>query len=118
LKAFGIKTSLDDFGTGYSSLNYLRQFPFDVLKIDQCFVRNISNISHNRTITEATIQMAHNLNLEVVAEGVETSEELNFLVRRGCDVAQGYLFSRPVPALELEGLLTRGYFLALEAHLS
>lgn len=118
LKELGIKTALDDFGTGYSSLSYLRQFPLDVLKIDQSFVRNITTISENRTIIEATIQMAHKLNLRVVAEGVETFKELKFLSDQGCDVVQGYLFSHPVPALELEGLLTREYCLTPELHLS
>ena len=108
LKALGIKLSIDDFGTGYSSLNYLRTFPFDTLKIDQSFVRNISDDSKNVAITTAIIQMAHSLNLKVVAEGVETEAELSFLYQQHCDEVQGYLFSRPVPAIEFEKLLTAG----------
>ena len=81
----GIKISIDDFGTGYSSLSYLREFPFDVLKIDRSFIRNITADSKTEAITIAIIQMAHSLNLRVVAEGVETQAELNFLQKHKCD---------------------------------
>ena len=108
LKALGVQISLDDFGTGYSSLSYLKRFPIDVLKIDQSFVRNLPEDSKNAAITIAMIEMGHNLNLKVVAEGVETVSELSFLRRCRCDQMQGYLFSRPLPASEFEKLLFSG----------
>ncbi|WP_242032125.1 putative bifunctional diguanylate cyclase/phosphodiesterase [Microcoleus sp. FACHB-672] len=108
LKALGIQISIDDFGTGYSSLNYLKQFPFDTLKIDRCFVSNIASDSKNAAITKAMIQMAHSLNLKVIAEGVETEAELAFLKQSECDEMQGYLFSRPLPKSEFENLLVSG----------
>lgn len=108
LKLLKIHFWLDDFGTGYSSLAYLQQFPFDILKIDQCFVRNITPNSKNATITTALIQLAHGLNLKVIAEGVETEAEQAFLYQHKCDVMQGYLFSRPLPAAEFEKLLIEG----------
>ncbi|HEY9873182.1 MAG TPA: EAL domain-containing protein [Candidatus Obscuribacterales bacterium] len=114
LKALGIQISIDDFGTGYSSLSYLQQFCFDSLKIDQCFVRNITNDAKNAAITKALIQMAHALNLKVVAEGVETEGERAFLCEHKCDVMQGYLFSRPVPAEEFEKLLIEGKRLQIQ----
>lgn len=112
LKNLGIQIAIDDFGTGYSSLSYLKQFPFDTLKIDRCFVQNISSDSKNAAITTAMIQMAHNLELKVIAEGVETSSELAFLQQQACDEIQGYFFSRPVPVQEFEQLLTTGKRLA------
>ena len=115
LKALGIQISIDDFGTGYSSLSYLQQFCFDSLKIDQCFVRNITNDAKNAAITKALIQMAHALNLKVVAEGVETEGERAFLCEHKCDVMQGYLFSRPVPAEEFEKLLIEGKRLQIQS---
>jgi diguanylate cyclase (GGDEF)-like protein len=105
LKALGIQISIDDFGTGYSSLSYLKKFPFDTLKIDQGFVRDITNDAKNAEITTAIIQMARGLNLKVIAEGVETEAELSFLYQQQCDEIQGYLFSRPVSAKEFERLL-------------
>ncbi len=102
---FGIKISIDDFGTGYSSLSYLREFPFDVIKIDRSFIRNITEDSKTEAITIAIIQMAHSLNLRVVAEGVETQAELDFLRKHKCDEIQGYLFSPPLPASKFEKLL-------------
>ena len=106
LKKLGIKISLDDFGTGYSSLGYLQQFPFDNLKIDGCFIRNIEQNRVNAVITKNVIEMAHQLGLKVVAEGVETTAELNFLRHARCDAIQGFLVSRPLPASEFEKLLT------------
>ncbi|MEL6495116.1 MAG: EAL domain-containing protein [Cyanobacteria bacterium J06623_7] len=100
LKNLGIKISLDDFGTGYSSLGYLQQFPFDALKIDACFVRNIEKDRINSVITKAVIDMAHQLNLQVVAEGVETQGELDFLKSINCDMMQGFWFSRPLSSWE------------------
>ncbi|NET27476.1 bifunctional diguanylate cyclase/phosphodiesterase [Okeania sp. SIO1I7] len=102
---FGINISMDDFGTGYSSLSYLREFPFDVIKIDRSFIRNITEDSKTEAITIAIIQMAHNLNLKVVAEGVETQSELDFLRKYDCDEIQGYLFSAPLPTSKFENLL-------------
>ena len=106
IKKLGIKISIDDFGTGYSSLGYLQQFPFDTLKIDRSFLKNIDRNPTNAIITKTIIEMAHQLNLKVVAEGLETQAELAFLVKHKCDEAQGYLFSRPLPTREFEQLLS------------
>ncbi|ACK70452.1 response regulator receiver modulated diguanylate cyclase/phosphodiesterase [Gloeothece citriformis PCC 7424] len=105
LKTLGVKIAIDDFGTGYSSLSYLQQFPFDILKIDRCFVRNIDQNSKNAAITQAIIFLAHQLGLTVVAEGIETKSELSFLQNHQCDEMQGYLFSRSVKASEFEHLV-------------
>lgn len=105
IKKLGISISLDDFGTGYCSLGYLQQFPFDILKIDRCFVNNIDRNSKNAVIAKSIIEMAHELNLRVVAEGLETEAELAFLTKHQCDEVQGYLLSRPLPAHEFEKLL-------------
>ncbi len=113
LKALGVEIAIDDFGTGYSSLSYLQQFPFDILKIDRCFIRNITENSNNAAITKAIIEMAKTLNLKLIAEGVETEAELSFVCQHKCDGMQGYLFSRPVPAHEFEQLLTSGKCLPL-----
>ena len=112
-KALGVEIAIDDFGTGYSSLSYLQQFPFDILKIDRCFIRNITENSNNAAITKAIIEMAKSLNLKLIAEGVETEAELSFVCKHKCDGMQGYLFSRPVPAHEFEQLLTSGKCLPL-----
>ena len=100
LKTLGISIAIDDFGTGYSSLSYLQQFPFDVLKIDRSFVKGIHINKANSAIITAIITMAHQLGLKVVAEGVESQEELDFLKYHGCDGMQGFLFSYPVSAKE------------------
>ena len=105
IKKLGIKIAIDDFGTGYSSLGYLQQFPFDTLKIHRSFLKNIDRNPTNAIITKSIIEMAHQLKLKVVAEGVETQAELAFLVEHKCDRAQGYLFSRPLPTKEFEQLL-------------
>jgi diguanylate cyclase (GGDEF)-like protein len=105
LKKLGVQIAIDDFGTGYSSLGYLKQFPFDTLKIDRCFVSNIANDSKNAAITTAMIQMAHSLGLKIVAEGVETELEFAFLRQHECDHMQGYLFSRPLPKTEFEQMI-------------
>jgi EAL domain-containing protein (putative c-di-GMP-specific phosphodiesterase class I) len=97
LKALGISFSIDDFGTGYSSLNYLNRLPVDELKIDQSFVRNISDSPENAVIVDTIIIMARQLNLEIVAEGVESETELDYLKKRQCDYFQGYYFSKPIP---------------------
>jgi diguanylate cyclase len=107
LKKLGIQICLDDFGTGYSSLGYLQQFPFDILKIDACFIRNINQNQVNAVITKAVIEMAHQLGLKVVAEGVETTDELDFLKNIQCDAIQGFLFSRPLSAPEFQKLVRK-----------
>lgn len=108
LREVGIQVAMDDFGTGYSSLSYLRKFPLDALKIDQSFVRQISAAGEDTVIVTAVIGMARNLGLRVIAEGVETREELEFLQAHQCDEAQGYYFSRPVPAGQFAELLRTG----------
>ena len=105
LKAHGLELILDDFGTGYSSLEYLQKLPISTLKIDRSFVENLENIPHNKKIVEATINLAHTLGLEVVAEGIETPEQLTILKNLGCDYGQGYLFSKPVAVNTLEEMI-------------
>lgn len=105
LKKLGIKIVLDDFGTGYSSLGYLQQFPFDILKIDSCFIRNIDSNQVNAVITENIIDMAHQLGLTVVAEGVQTEAELSYLQQCQCDDFQGFYHSRPLEAKEFKTLV-------------
>ena len=110
LKKIGVSFSLDDFGTGYSSLSYLTQLPFDQLKIDQSFVRNIGVTARDATIVQTIIGMANNLGMEVIAEGVETESQLEFLKQETCSVYQGYLFGKPVPLEEFETLIGCDYF--------
>ncbi|MDQ0428853.1 diguanylate cyclase (GGDEF)-like protein/PAS domain S-box-containing protein [Planomicrobium stackebrandtii] len=104
LKAMGIHLSIDDFGTGYSSLSYLKLFPVDTLKIDQHFTRNIHNDPKDAALVDTIIQMAHNLELNVIAEGVETSEQLAFLKKKKCNQAQGYYFQKPLLPDQIEKL--------------
>jgi diguanylate cyclase (GGDEF)-like protein/PAS domain S-box-containing protein len=98
LKEMGIRLSIDDFGTGYSSLAYLKQFPLDALKIDRQFIHNLTTSNKDAAIATSIIQLAHNLGLQVVAEGVENAQQVEMLKELGCDIAQGYYFSRAVPA--------------------
>jgi len=108
LRARGYGLSLDDFGTGYSSLSYLKRFSIDELKIDRSFVTDAANGGRHGAVAAAIIALGHELGLQVVAEGVETAEQSAFLLQRGCDVQQGYLFSRPVSARALGQLLRDG----------
>jgi diguanylate cyclase (GGDEF)-like protein/PAS domain S-box-containing protein len=106
LRAFGVRIALDDFGTGQSSLSHLRKFPIDIVKIDRDFVRDIPDDRNDCELVAAIIAMAHNLNMRVVAEGVETGAQLEFLQSHSCDAVQGYLFSPPLPVDELHAHLT------------
>jgi len=108
LRARGVHLAVDDFGTGYSSLSYLRRFPVDALKIDQSFVRQITTTPEETSIVAAVISMGRSLKLRVIAEGVETQDELAFLQAHHCDEAQGYYFSRPVPPQQFAQLLKTG----------
>jgi len=104
LKEIGVLLAIDDFGTGYSSLSYLQRFPLDILKVDQMFVHDLGQDGGGDEIVSAVISLAHALGLEVVAEGVETIQQLEILRSLNCDFAQGFLFSRAVPANELQSL--------------
>jgi len=106
LKEMRIPISIDDFGTGYCSLTYLRKYPFNKLKIDKTFIRDIVDLEHENAIVKAIIGLGHSLNLKVIAEGVETSEQMELLHRYGCNGVQGYLFGKPMPAEELARILT------------
>ncbi|MDP3671144.1 MAG: EAL domain-containing protein [Telluria sp.] len=107
MHALGLTLSIDDFGTGYSSLAYLNRFPIDVLKIDQSFVREIAEHASQAAIVDAIISMAHSMGMRVIAEGVETEAQCDYLARNMCDEIQGYLFSRPLPAGEMAQLLAQ-----------
>jgi EAL domain-containing protein (putative c-di-GMP-specific phosphodiesterase class I) len=106
LKALGVRLAIDDFGTGYSSLAYLKRFPVDKLKVDQSFVADIPDNRTGMEITAAVVGLGQALNLEVLAEGVETEIQLAHLRQLGCDTAQGYLLARPMPASDIVDLLS------------
>jgi EAL domain-containing protein (putative c-di-GMP-specific phosphodiesterase class I) len=107
IKALGVAIAMDDFGTGYSSLSYLRKFPFDKIKIDQSFVREISHEDESMAVVRAVMGLGSSLGMVTIAEGVETAEQLATLRAEGCTMAQGFLFSAAVPAGEVAGLLQR-----------
>ena len=107
LKTLGVRIAMDDFGTGYSSLSYLQSFPFDKIKIDQSFISKVKNNPQSAAIVRAVIGLAHGLNLPVLAEGVETKAQLDFLAAESCDEVQGYLMGRPHPIMEYSGLIDR-----------
>jgi EAL domain-containing protein (putative c-di-GMP-specific phosphodiesterase class I) len=105
LKTIGVQLTVDDFGTGYSSLSYLRQFPVDAFKVDQSFVHEISTRADDAAIVSAVISMGNSLKKRVIAEGVETREQMDFLTNEGCEEAQGFYFNRPMVPDQLAGLL-------------
>jgi diguanylate cyclase (GGDEF)-like protein len=105
IQRLGISVAIDDFGTGYSSFSYLKNLPINVLKVDRCFIKDIPSSQEDMKITSAIISMAHSLNLKVVAEGIETIQQQQFLIEQNCDIGQGYLFGKPVKLTELKMLL-------------
>jgi EAL domain-containing protein (putative c-di-GMP-specific phosphodiesterase class I) len=105
LKSLGVQLALDDFGTGYSSLAYLGRFPVDTIKIDRSFVERIGQDSDNSTLAHTIVQLGQNLGMSTVAEGIEHISQITALRRMGCDMAQGYYFSRPLPAIKAGMLL-------------
>jgi EAL domain-containing protein (putative c-di-GMP-specific phosphodiesterase class I) len=107
LSRLGVSLHMDDFGTGYSSLNHLHSFPFDVLKIDRSFVQRMESGHQPLQIVQTILELARGLGMDVVAEGIETEEQLNLLQTMGCRYGQGYLFSKPLPAAQIEALLSQ-----------
>ena len=105
LRALGVRIAMDDFGTGYSSLSYLRRFPFDKIKIDQSFIRDMGDGSDCAAIVRAVVDLGRSLGMAVNAEGVETKQQFDSLCAEGCGEVQGYLFSKPNPASEIPALL-------------
>jgi EAL domain-containing protein (putative c-di-GMP-specific phosphodiesterase class I) len=107
----GSTIAIDDFGTGYSSLNYIKRLPLDKLKVDRAFIKDLPDDNDDKQITAAIIAMAHTLNLKVVAEGVETKEQMHFLQTLSCEIGQGYLFDKPISPEEFEQslLVKNGY---------
>ena len=109
LKDMGIKISIDDFGTGYSSLSYLQEYPVDSIKIDKSFVRNINNDHQKKILSNSIINLANNLNLDIVTEGIENKEELDFFTNKECDKFQGYYFSKPLNAIDFEKNILKNF---------
>lgn len=118
VRELGVRVAIDDFGTGYSSLRYLARLPIDTLKIDQSFVSMVTESPNDLAIVSAIIVLAHGLNLDVVAEGVETDEQRKFLRLLRCDQMQGFLFSRPVPKNDIEQMLRSGANTTAQAHVA
>ena len=108
ISELGVQLSLDDFGTGYSSLSYLKRLPINRLKIDKSFINDITTTNNDAIIARSIIAMAHSLEIQVIAEGVESADQYAFLLEHGCDEVQGYLLSRPRPFAEIENLLREG----------
>jgi len=105
IKSMGIRLAIDDFGTGYSSLASIKRFPFDCIKIDRSFIKDIPTEADDMAITRGIIALGHSLRLKIIAEGVETKEQQDFLRSNGCDEMQGFLFSKPLPAEQVTALL-------------
>jgi EAL domain-containing protein (putative c-di-GMP-specific phosphodiesterase class I) len=114
LKALGVRISMDDFGSGYSSLSYLQAFPFDKIKIDRAFVMNLGRNPQSAAIVRAVIGLGHGLEMSIVAEGVETQEQLGFLADQGCDAVQGYFIGKPAPIGQYGVLVGRSGGKAIE----
>jgi EAL domain-containing protein (putative c-di-GMP-specific phosphodiesterase class I) len=115
LKALGVRVSMDDFGSGYSSLTYLQAFPFDKIKIDRAFVMNLGHSPQSAAIVRAVIGLGHGLGVSIVAEGVETQQQLDFLVEENCDVVQGYFIGRPGPIAQYAALVGADEAVAIES---
>jgi EAL domain-containing protein (putative c-di-GMP-specific phosphodiesterase class I) len=114
LKALGVRISMDDFGSGYSSLSYLQAFPFDKIKIDRAFVMNLGRSPQSAAIVRAVIDLGHGLEMSIVAEGVETQEQLGFLSEEGCDAVQGYFIGKPAPIGQYATLVGRSVVTGME----
>ena len=109
-RQMGMRIALDDFGTGYSSLSYLKNFPIDRLKIDRAFVKDLSENEQDQAIARTVIALGLNMGMEVLAEGVETEDQARFLLEEGCQIFQGYLYGKPMPAAELAARIERGEY--------
>jgi EAL domain-containing protein (putative c-di-GMP-specific phosphodiesterase class I) len=111
IRAAGVSVSIDDFGTGYSSLSYLKQLPVDKLKIDRSFILDVPKDSASVALVRTIITLANNLKLELIAEGVESKEQVDFLLKEGCENIQGYYYSKPIKASQIEEYLINGFHL-------